>query len=110
MNINLELNKKSLAIGSVLLALLGFIASEFFDVAKKTVSDVSELKTKIVVIENGIDEDKAQWKVLQSLAKMNKEQDIKIEILQMRVKEMSKNKWNEITVRIEGNAMNMEPA
>ena len=113
MRVGIEITKKliaiTLTIGSLVFALLGFIAKEYFNIAKNVVLDVGALKTQVTVMEKNMDEDKSQWKLLQSMSKKNQEQDIKIEIIQIRVKEMSKNKWNEITVRIEGNAMNILP-
>jgi len=106
MSINVEINKKLITvitvISSLVLTLLGFIANDYLDAFKTTQSEVGELKAQYIRMEEKTNDDKAQWQILQEQSKTIKEQDVKIQVLRMRVDEMSKNKSQEITVNIKG--------
>ena len=106
MNLNVEVNKRMATvltiISSLVLTLLGFIINDYLDAFKTTTSEVNELKAKIIRIEEKANDDKTQWQILQDQSKAIQEQDVQLQVLRIRISEMSKNKIHEITVQIKG--------
>jgi len=105
MNLSVEVNKKLiaviLAIGSLTVTLLGFMATEYLSDFKATSSDVLNLKTEVVLLKQKIDDDDSQWQILQRQDSKIQAQEVQIEVLKLMMKKMSNSQCNEVVVRIE---------
>jgi hypothetical protein len=103
MNLNLEVNKKlvaiTLAIGSLTLTLIGFITSDHIENQRANSNDIMELKINFEKFKQKVDDDNSQWITLQQQAEKANEQEVQIRVLKLMVQNMSRGK--EVILKLE---------
>jgi hypothetical protein len=106
MNLNLEINKKLiaviLAIGSLTLTLAGVLIDGYIQDLNSAKDDVLGLRIEVEKVKQKVDDDKSQWLTLKQQDDKLREQEIEIGVLKLMLKNMSgKSQCQEIVVRLE---------
>jgi hypothetical protein len=83
------MNKKSIGIGSIVLAIVGFIASFYVDTIRDYARLVKANQTEVLLLKQAIDDDDLQWKILQRQSEKNNAQEVEIRVLKILVNRMS---------------------
>jgi cellobiose-specific phosphotransferase system component IIB len=107
---SVEINKRFVAtwgiIGSVVLGILGFIGTQYFEVAKDYMDKVNDTQTELVLLKQKINDDDSQWQILQRQDEKIQTQEVEIRVLKMVVQRMSEDhSGKNITIKIEGSGI-----
>jgi len=104
---NIEITKKTIAvwstIGSLTLALLGFIGAQYFEMVQKHIETIQSNQTELRLIKQKINDDDSQWQILKEQDEKIKAQQIELKVLKIRVQRMFDEGDRNIVVRIEKN-------
>jgi CII-binding regulator of phage lambda lysogenization HflD len=114
MNVKLDVNNKLLvvigAISSLVITLLGILGNEYLAELRSNSDDLTELKSKVILMQKKIDDDQSQWQVLQRQDDKIKEQEVQIEVMKILMKRMNEQQQcNEIVLKVEGELPDVKP-